>query len=53
VDGIIHTASPVTTQADIPEDVIKPAVSGALGILKSALKFGYMSFLPFCAHRIH
>ncbi|EKM78749.1 hypothetical protein AGABI1DRAFT_107238 [Agaricus bisporus var. burnettii JB137-S8] len=40
VDGVIHTASPVTIIADNPEEVIKPAVSGTLNILESALKFG-------------
>lgn len=40
-------ASPVVVDADDPQDVINPAVSGALGLLKSALKHGYMlSFLP-------
>jgi hypothetical protein len=44
VDGIIHTASPVTTKADLPEEVIKPAVAGALGVLKSSLKFACVEF---------
>ncbi|EKM78750.1 hypothetical protein AGABI1DRAFT_121174 [Agaricus bisporus var. burnettii JB137-S8] len=39
VNAIIHTASPFKF-ADDPEEVIKPAVSGTLGILESALKFG-------------
>jgi nucleoside-diphosphate-sugar epimerase len=52
VDGIIHTASPVTTKADLPEEVIKPAVAGTLGILKSSLKFACVGFLLPGAHCI-
>ncbi|TFK50045.1 D-lactaldehyde dehydrogenase [Heliocybe sulcata] len=40
VDGIIHTASPVTMAADDPKELIEPAVNGAVGILASALKHG-------------
>ncbi|XP_006459379.1 hypothetical protein AGABI2DRAFT_65374 [Agaricus bisporus var. bisporus H97] len=40
VDGVLHMASPVVVDADDPQDVINPAVSGALGLLKSALKHG-------------
>ncbi|CEL00426.1 hypothetical protein ASPCAL00028 [Aspergillus calidoustus] len=36
VDGIIHTASPVTTIADDPQELIRPAVKGVTGILESA-----------------
>ncbi|CDO78100.1 hypothetical protein BN946_scf184949.g2 [Trametes cinnabarina] len=38
VQGIVHTATPVTFDLDDPEDYIKPAVQGTLGILKSAAK---------------
>jgi nucleoside-diphosphate-sugar epimerase len=40
VDGIVHVASPVIFVIDDPKDLIDPAVNGALGILKSAQKFG-------------
>lgn len=40
VDGIIHSASPVVFGAPDPQDVIKPAVEGATGILQSAAKYG-------------
>ncbi|KAJ0417540.1 NAD(P)-binding protein [Aspergillus carlsbadensis] len=40
VDGIIHTASPVTTVADEPEELIRPAVKGVTGILESARDHG-------------
>lgn len=40
VDGIIHAASPVVFNAADPQDVIRPAVEGATGILKSAAKYG-------------
>lgn len=40
VDGIIHAASPVVFDAEDPQDVIRPAVEGATGILKSAAKYG-------------
>ncbi|KAF9064340.1 hypothetical protein BDP27DRAFT_166490 [Rhodocollybia butyracea] len=37
VDGIAHTASPFHFKADDPAEIIRPAVDGTLGILKSAL----------------
>ncbi|KAL2831605.1 NAD(P)-binding protein [Aspergillus pseudoustus] len=40
VDGIIHTASPVTTFADDPNEVIQPAMKGVIGILESARDHG-------------
>ncbi|KAF8798337.1 NAD(P)-binding protein [Phlegmacium glaucopus] len=40
VDAIEHTASPFPQDIKEPEDVIKPAVQGTLGMLKSALKHG-------------
>ncbi|QKX60077.1 uncharacterized protein TRUGW13939_07219 [Talaromyces rugulosus] len=40
VDGIIHTASPVGTVADDPNELIEPAVKGVTGILLSALQYG-------------
>lgn len=40
MDGIIHAASPVVFGAADPQDVIKPAVEGAIGILKSAARYG-------------
>ncbi|KAL4981300.1 hypothetical protein BDW68DRAFT_183642, partial [Aspergillus falconensis] len=40
VDGIIHTASPVTTVADEPEELVRPAVKGVTGILDSARDHG-------------
>ncbi|KIM41313.1 hypothetical protein M413DRAFT_410925 [Hebeloma cylindrosporum] len=40
VDAIEHMASPVTPPTGDPDDYIKPAVHGTVGILKSAHKFG-------------
>lgn len=40
VDGIIHTASPVVFQWEDPSEITGPAINGALGILRSAKKFG-------------
>ncbi|KAF8959865.1 D-lactaldehyde dehydrogenase [Flammula alnicola] len=40
VDAIEHMASPVSTPSDDPDDYIKPAVHGTVGILQSALKAG-------------
>ncbi|OSD02222.1 NAD-P-binding protein [Trametes coccinea BRFM310] len=37
-DGVIHTASPISSSSDEPESFIKPAVKGTLSILESALK---------------
>ena len=39
VSGIIHAASPVNWSLSDPNDVIIPAVNGAVGILESALKW--------------
>ncbi|KAH8826045.1 hypothetical protein DL96DRAFT_1607040 [Flagelloscypha sp. PMI_526] len=39
VDAIEHTASPFHFNADDPDELIKPAVDGTVGILKSALKY--------------
>ncbi|KAF9489182.1 NAD(P)-binding protein [Pleurotus eryngii] len=38
VDGIEHIASPVHLNADDPQELIGPAVSGTVGILNSALR---------------
>ncbi|KAI0820851.1 NAD-P-binding protein [Trametes gibbosa] len=38
IDGIIHTATPVTIFMEDPEAYIRPAVDGTLGILRSAAK---------------
>ncbi|KAF8879127.1 hypothetical protein BD779DRAFT_1676521 [Infundibulicybe gibba] len=38
VSAVQHIASPVTTTADDPQSVIRPAVEGTIGILQSALK---------------
>ncbi|RXW15439.1 hypothetical protein EST38_g10412 [Candolleomyces aberdarensis] len=38
VDAIEHMASPFHENVDDPEELIRPAVDGTLGILKSALK---------------
>ncbi|KAF9517342.1 hypothetical protein BS47DRAFT_524015 [Hydnum rufescens UP504] len=40
VDGIIHAASPVIFNWDDPQEVLRPAIRGALGILESAHKYG-------------
>ncbi|CCL99694.1 uncharacterized protein FIBRA_01715 [Fibroporia radiculosa] len=40
VDAIEHTASPVYATAGDPEEMIRPAVVGTTGILKSALQHG-------------
>lgn len=40
VDAIVHTASPCYTNADDPQELIKPALRGTLSILQSALKHG-------------
>ncbi|KAF8142891.1 NAD-P-binding protein [Mycena galopus ATCC 62051] len=40
VDAIEHTASPFHLQADEPDELIRPAIHGTLGILRSALKHG-------------
>ncbi|EKM51496.1 uncharacterized protein PHACADRAFT_199005 [Phanerochaete carnosa HHB-10118-sp] len=38
VDAIEHTASPFHLNADDPQEIIGPAVSGTVGMLQSALK---------------
>ncbi|KZP19766.1 D-lactaldehyde dehydrogenase [Athelia psychrophila] len=40
VDAIEHTASPFHFKCEDPEDLIRPAVDGTVGILKSALIYG-------------
>jgi len=40
VDAIAHTASPFHLKADSPDELIIPAVKGAVGMLQSALKYG-------------
>ncbi|KAG5635177.1 hypothetical protein H0H81_012139, partial [Sphagnurus paluster] len=40
VDVIAHIASPVHTNVISPNELIKPAVNGTIGILKSAVKNG-------------
>ncbi|KAI9057810.1 NAD(P)-binding protein [Trametes sanguinea] len=38
VDGVIHTASPISASSDEPEVFNRPAVQGTLSILESALR---------------
>ncbi|CAA7267197.1 unnamed protein product [Cyclocybe aegerita] len=38
VDAIAHMASPVHSKPSDPDEILKPAVRGTIGILKSALK---------------
>ncbi|GAA6018335.1 hypothetical protein JCM10207_000809 [Rhodosporidiobolus poonsookiae] len=38
VDAILHTASPFHFNGKHPDDLIKPAVQGTTGVLKSAIK---------------
>ncbi|KAJ6484059.1 NAD(P)-binding protein [Mycena sanguinolenta] len=40
VDAIEHTASPFHLQVDDPDEFIRPAIHGTLGILQSAAKYG-------------
>ena len=40
VDAIMHVASPCTTEADDPDELIGPAVAGTVGVLNSALRNG-------------
>nr|VWO96164.1 Mannitol 1-phosphate dehydrogenase [Ganoderma boninense] len=40
VAGAVHSASPVTAWAKHPDEVIKPALEGTLGLLRSALAHG-------------
>ncbi|KAL5521232.1 hypothetical protein ACEPAG_9155 [Sanghuangporus baumii] len=37
--AIVHTASPVHLDANDPNELIEPAVTGTLGVLESALKY--------------
>ncbi|KZS94694.1 NAD(P)-binding protein [Sistotremastrum niveocremeum HHB9708] len=39
IDGVVHAASPVAV-ADDPQELIRPAVQGTLGILQAAFKHG-------------
>ncbi|KAL5483279.1 hypothetical protein ACEPAI_8509 [Sanghuangporus weigelae] len=39
VNTIVHPASPVHLHADDPNEVIEPAVKGAVGVLESAFKY--------------
>ncbi|KAJ3008136.1 hypothetical protein NUW54_g3272 [Trametes sanguinea] len=39
IQGIVHTATPVTFDLEDPEEYIRPAVEGTLGILRSAAKY--------------
>ncbi len=54
VSGVVHIASPLTSAATDPDLVIKPAVEGTLGLLKSVLAHGCVSpihpgvFKPSC-----
>lgn len=41
VDGIVHTASPLSYSFNDPNEAIGPAVNGTLGVLKSAAAHGY------------
>ncbi|KAA1471686.1 D-lactaldehyde dehydrogenase [Dentipellis sp. KUC8613] len=40
VDVVEHTASPFHAKATDPDDMIKPAVSGTVGVLESIKKYG-------------
>ncbi|KAI0052208.1 NAD(P)-binding protein [Auriscalpium vulgare] len=40
VDAIVHSASPLTYSWKDPSEVTGPAIAGAIGILKSAHKYG-------------
>ncbi|KXN91575.1 hypothetical protein AN958_00368 [Leucoagaricus sp. SymC.cos] len=40
VDAIVHTASPCVTHIVDPQDFIRPALQGTLGVLQSALRHG-------------
>ena len=40
VDAVIHAASPVVFDREDPQEIIGPAVQGALGMLNSIQKFG-------------
>ncbi|KAH9896112.1 NAD-P-binding protein [Cubamyces lactineus] len=42
VEGVVHTATPVTFDLDDPAEYIGPAVKGTLGILHSAAKHTYV-----------
>ncbi|KAI0325591.1 NAD-P-binding protein [Cubamyces sp. BRFM 1775] len=42
VEGVVHTATPVTFDLDDPAEYIEPAVKGTLGILYSAAKYTYI-----------
>ncbi|WVF71791.1 hypothetical protein IAT40_006599 [Kwoniella sp. CBS 6097] len=38
VNGVAHTASPVTFAAERPEDLFEPSVKGTIGVLNSIMK---------------
>lgn len=38
VEGVAHTASPFHLKADDPQELIRPAVNGTVGVLKSLTK---------------
>ncbi|KAF9560631.1 NAD-P-binding protein [Agrocybe pediades] len=40
VHAIEHTAAPISSTSDDPDEYLKPSVEGTLSILRSALKFG-------------
>ncbi|KAF9527916.1 hypothetical protein CPB83DRAFT_855419 [Crepidotus variabilis] len=40
VEAIVHTAAPLDTTTDDPDEYIKPSVNGTLSLLTSALKHG-------------
>lgn len=40
VDAVMHTASPVHLNADDPNELIIPAVSGTMGVLESSRRYG-------------
>ncbi|KAL1751805.1 hypothetical protein FB107DRAFT_221234 [Schizophyllum commune] len=40
VDAILHMASPVSFGVEDPQELIRPALQGTLGVLNSALKHG-------------
>ncbi|EIW55907.1 NAD-P-binding protein [Trametes versicolor FP-101664 SS1] len=49
VDAIVHTASPVHLGADDPAEVINPAVSGTLGVLRAAASVQRIVYVSSCA----
>ncbi|GJN88542.1 hypothetical protein Rhopal_001508-T1 [Rhodotorula paludigena] len=49
VDGVVHTASPADLQikTSAEDDILKPAIEGALSILKSAAKVATVNFVAY------